>query len=122
MSTHPGNQLPPTHLGHDNDLMKIGNFLVMVFLLTVEGYKKEAVLRIWFFKDALLSAIFIVFGFVQHFMTFVKLTDLLLDIEEGKIGPNERKIALEAVYLMVNGEKPTAAFCRHLILGKLAAV
>jgi hypothetical protein len=110
-----------THLGHDNDLMKIGNLLVMCFTFTITAYEKKIALRLWFFKDVLLSALALVYGFVTHFMAFAQLNDVLVDIENGKIGQNGLRVTLESIYEMVNGERPTSVFCQGLVAGKIAA-
>jgi hypothetical protein len=111
-----------THLGHDSDLAKIGNFLCMLFSLTIKTFEERPILRLWFFKDAILSVLFMVGPFVMHFLTLANVNDFLLDVEEGKIGRDGMSVAIEAVYLLLNGENPPPAFAARLIAGKIAQI
>jgi hypothetical protein len=110
--------LPVQHLAYEADIIKFGNlFVLAIELALLAKDKSDVLLTIGFFQEALSSLFFLCLGFYGHSSTLLKLSHFLLDIEDGKIGEEERKLGLEGLYQIVNGQGPAPEFVRGLALG-----
>jgi hypothetical protein len=105
------------HIGQENDMLKIGNLFVLAIRFVLQTKEKpDLLLTIGFFSDAFQALFWLCVGFFFHYIIVSRITNFLLDIEDGKIGDQERRLGLEGIYRAVNGEPPTNEFIKGVVL------